>query len=708
MYSLVGIGLVIFFIIRCDCFVLNSTGNGESELVSVAVLFRHGDKTPTTSFPNDPYFNLTYWPMGFGQLTKRGKMRQYELGKWLRNRYSSFLADEYFSKDIYVRSTDVDRTLMSASANLAGLYPPKDAQVWNKKLPWQPVPVHTIPKTEDQVLYMNSNCTRFSDLYKDQYDADFFKQVNEEYADFYEEVSNLTGWNITDVHFFAQLQSVLYVYDNYNRSYLPSWSSTLDMDKVNYLAGLNYARYTFTENLKKLGAGPFFDYLVTHFEKTSENDTATPKLLMLSGHESTLAAALNSMGVFDYKAPAFASCVVWELWRSDGGYYVNMYYKKNSDMEVPDKLQLKDCDFDCDLDRYKELLAPITLDKDEWEKEHGDKTPTISFPNDPFFLDMSNWEIGHGELTKRQNPLLRAGQVAAGPLRSLPVPLPLSERVLPPLHRHRSHPHVGGRHPRRPLPPPPDRLWNPDLLWDPLPVHSTTREHDRVLYLGRHGFGHDCDKFSKLFKEAVHGEFFRSINGQHANFYQELSKLTGWNVTDVMYMAWLQSALDAYASYDPSMLPEWARTLDYDKLNYLAAMNYARYTFTKDLKRLSAGPYLYYVWRHFEKFVNDKQDMPKFLMLVAHESTIAGILNAMDLFDYRVPQFGATVLFELRKDRKKYFVNILYLRTGDAGGEPQLLKLKNCATDCNIDDFTEIFRPLMLNSTSWQEECQQV
>lgn len=53
---------------------------------------------------------------------------------------------------IHVRSTDIDRTLMSAEANLAGLYPPSGSQVWNEKLLWQPIPVHTVP---DELEYVS-------------------------------------------------------------------------------------------------------------------------------------------------------------------------------------------------------------------------------------------------------------------------------------------------------------------------------------------------------------------------------------------------------------------------------------------------------------------------------------------------------------------------------------------------------------------------
>ncbi|EPY87244.1 prostatic acid phosphatase long isoform precursor [Camelus ferus] len=86
-------------------------------------------------------------------VTLLGMKQHYELGDYIRKRYGKFLNESYKHEQVYVRSTDVDRTLMSAMTNLAALFPPKGTSVWNPSLLWQPIPVHTVPLSEDQGVH---------------------------------------------------------------------------------------------------------------------------------------------------------------------------------------------------------------------------------------------------------------------------------------------------------------------------------------------------------------------------------------------------------------------------------------------------------------------------------------------------------------------------------------------------------------------------
>uniref|UniRef100_A0A8C3Q6J4 acid phosphatase n=1 Tax=Geospiza parvula TaxID=87175 RepID=A0A8C3Q6J4_GEOPR len=114
-------------------------------------VFRHGDHTPQEFFPTDKHKEIAR-QQGYGQLTKLGIQQQYELGQYMRRRYSHFLSVVYKQCEIYVQSTDCDHTLMSAQASLAGLYPPTQDQIWNPRILWQPIPVHTMPLSQDNVM----------------------------------------------------------------------------------------------------------------------------------------------------------------------------------------------------------------------------------------------------------------------------------------------------------------------------------------------------------------------------------------------------------------------------------------------------------------------------------------------------------------------------------------------------------------------------
>lgn len=61
------------------------------------------------------------WPCG--QLTDKGVHMMRAKGRALRERYAGFLADVHPTRDVYVQSTNIRRTIRSAQSVLAGMFP---------------------------------------------------------------------------------------------------------------------------------------------------------------------------------------------------------------------------------------------------------------------------------------------------------------------------------------------------------------------------------------------------------------------------------------------------------------------------------------------------------------------------------------------------------------------------------------------------------
>lgn len=62
----------------------------------------------------------------WGELTSTGQRQHYYLGQQLRKEYiieQNFLNPSYNHSEMYVRSTDVNRTLNSAASQLYGMFP---------------------------------------------------------------------------------------------------------------------------------------------------------------------------------------------------------------------------------------------------------------------------------------------------------------------------------------------------------------------------------------------------------------------------------------------------------------------------------------------------------------------------------------------------------------------------------------------------------
>lgn len=358
---------------------------GQKRLAYVTVLFRHGDRSPVKAYPTDPH-QESDWPQGFGQLSQVGMRQHYDLGHFLRQRYKGFLNESYDRHEISVRSTDYDRTLMSAEANLAGLYPPSGQQVFTPDLKWQPIPIHTVPQSEERLLsFPLGDCPRYKQLMNETEHTAAFLNVTSAYKDVIELVRSKTGLNKTTVESVWSVYDTLFCEARHNMS-APDWVTPDIMEKLRVLKdfGFQVIFGVYKQQEKsRLQGGILLGEIVKNLSKMAAPDPKLRlKMMMLSAHDTTVAALQASLNVFNGRQPPYASCHIFELYRDDNGSAsVSMFYRNDSTMG-PYPLQLPGCSVDCPLEDFVRITKlSISDDRDrecQLPSEGRDKEVIIS------------------------------------------------------------------------------------------------------------------------------------------------------------------------------------------------------------------------------------------------------------------------------------------------------------------------------------------
>ncbi|XP_070258358.1 testicular acid phosphatase [Myotis yumanensis] len=344
---------------------------GEGPLVFVAVVFRHGDRAPLVSYPTDPHKEAvsTLWPRGLGQLTSEGVRQQLELGRFLRSRYEAFLSPEYRREEVYVRSTDFDRTLESAQANLAGLFP--EASPGRPEAAWRPIPVHTVPVTEDKLLrFPTRSCPRYHQLLREATEAAEYQTALEGWTDFLAHLENCTGLSLVG----EPLRRAWKVLDTLmcQRAHglpLPSWASPDVLQTLAQISALDIGAHVGPPRAAEkaqLTGGILLDAILANFSRVQRLGLPL-KMVMYSAHDSTLLALQGALGLYDGHTPPYAACLGFEFRRSledlddddeDAGNVTISLFYRNDSTGLPLSLSLPGCSAPCPLGRFRQLTAP--------------------------------------------------------------------------------------------------------------------------------------------------------------------------------------------------------------------------------------------------------------------------------------------------------------------------------------------------------------
>ncbi|KAF2883594.1 hypothetical protein ILUMI_22589 [Ignelater luminosus] len=352
---------IYYFTILC-VLILKEQHVATDTLKLVHVLFRHGDRTPTQTYTNDPH---KYWPEGWGQLTNKGKQEMYNFGLMLRETYKTFLSEYYSPNDLLVMSSYADRNLMSAQMVLAGLYPPVKEQIWNPDLLWQPIPVKYLPRSLDNIIAQKRKCQLYDAAIEAAYKSEDVQKIDKENQDLYRYLTENTGEEVNNIAKVETLYNTFNIEMIHNLS-LPKWIDNLSMDNLRTIAAKHLALFSDTTFMKRLKGGPFLKQVISRMSQKSQNNLKPDlRLILYSGHDLTIVTVMRTLGFGELLKPDYAASLIFELHQMNNNYEVKLLYKAN--ITETSQLELKFCPSPCLLSDFingLDMVLPV-----DWEEE---------------------------------------------------------------------------------------------------------------------------------------------------------------------------------------------------------------------------------------------------------------------------------------------------------------------------------------------------
>ena len=359
------------------------------KLLFVFEHFRHGAREPYIKI--DPITWIDFIGVQWksqGELNSIGLRAQYLLGAATRNRYNDFLSKTFDPNEILIISTDVNRTIVSAMANLQGIYNKTttrnltdiqinnsiinnfnetyqkeiDRKIDNLKNSYietgiSIIPIHLFSKYRFLFKLSDSNYCPGIQKYKDEAKnseavqkilKEFYQLTNDTYGEYIFKFMNIS-WE-KDPNYIFEDSNLYYICDAYiadyiSGRYMPHIENTgIDMEAF-YHHALNhsmidtyYVEYGIPPTKASyISVSPMFRSVFDYMDKRiyiNENDNSdkidksAPKYVIYSGHDSTVGGVdvfLKAEFNISYENPEYTTSQYFELWENGPNNYTIIY-----------------------------------------------------------------------------------------------------------------------------------------------------------------------------------------------------------------------------------------------------------------------------------------------------------------------------------------------------------------------------------------------
>ena len=303
--------LLLALISLCIC----SSTFAADKLIFAIDIVRHGDRTPIIASPSMEKI----WPQGPGQLTPQGMHQEYDVGSRLRQQYINqyhLLPDHYQANTMYIRSSEMDRTMMSAESLLLGLYPIGTGPLEG----FQPIPIHIVPAEIDTLLRPDYDKKKSQDaLEKYIFNTPTWIEKDLKLKPNYSQWSKLTNTPINHLIDLIGLSDRLMIEQLYQRP-LPEGLSQEEATSI-IDAGLWAFLYISNQpNLAALTGHELAAKIQSELSLAAKEDRPL-KYMLFVAHDTTLMAQLKLLGQTIDNIPPYASQLNYALYDTGTSNY---------------------------------------------------------------------------------------------------------------------------------------------------------------------------------------------------------------------------------------------------------------------------------------------------------------------------------------------------------------------------------------------------
>ncbi|VDD83697.1 unnamed protein product [Mesocestoides corti] len=341
-------------------------GEQQSEkLISVFLLARHGERYPCHHLHHPDYPGK--FLSNTCQLTVGGAKQHVELGQFIRERYSSlFTSTNFNQKDVHIRSTGTERTLLSAA--YFGLGFKLNA---SNELPLLSA-VFSTPKRYDSLLKMSSPCPAFKRLMRQSLNSNLAKDFANGERQLFEDLKEFTDteFDFNALHHHLpeawKLCEPIFVWSHLESAgggSRPPFSSALVAACHRVLSFKQQLRFV-SPDQTYLRGGPLWLHLVRTLRFQLAGEEASPpdpeidgsdildiplsktsRIIAYFAHDSTLAAFLSHLGMFNKILPPFASAIIVELHKlQNDELALRFFYRNDTASSLLTPLTTKFCE----------------------------------------------------------------------------------------------------------------------------------------------------------------------------------------------------------------------------------------------------------------------------------------------------------------------------------------------------------------------------